>query len=136
MAYNRYLLGESVDNMQELSYHDRKRVHNLKYYTWVEQQGRSYEEIQAQWYDDDYWTGIPANGDRIDALIDQFNERVGLLELKIATRCSWPVSDRAALQFIHRGASTVAGPERSCCNTHRNLSKGFLEVIARVAEAI
>ena len=77
--YNRYLLGESVDNMLELSYHDRKRIHNLKYYTWVEQQGRSYEEIQAQWYDDDYWTGIPANLDRIDALIDAFNVRVGLL---------------------------------------------------------
>jgi hypothetical protein len=30
---------------------DRKRVHNLKYYTWVEQQGKTYEEIQAQWYD-------------------------------------------------------------------------------------
>ncbi|MCB9141325.1 MAG: pyridoxal-phosphate dependent enzyme [Anaerolineales bacterium] len=77
--YNRYLLGESVDNMLELSYHDRKRIHNLKYYTWVEQQGRSYEEIQAQWYDDDYWTGIPANVDRIDALIDAFNRKVGLL---------------------------------------------------------
>jgi cysteine synthase A len=41
--------------MQELTYPDRKRVHNLKYYTWVEQQGKTYEEIQAQWYDPDYW---------------------------------------------------------------------------------
>ena len=32
--------------MQELSYYDRKRIHNLKYYTWVEQQGKSYEEIR------------------------------------------------------------------------------------------
>ena len=79
VAYNRYLLGESVDNMLELSYHDRQRIHNLKYYTWVEQQGKTYEEIQAQWYDDDYWTGIPATLDKIDALIDAFNQRVGLL---------------------------------------------------------
>jgi cysteine synthase len=79
VAYNRYLLGERTDNLLELSYEDRKRVHNLKYYTWVEQQGRSYEEIQAQWYDDDYWTNIPAIADEIDVLIEAFNAKVGLL---------------------------------------------------------
>ena len=40
-----------------MTYQDKRRVHNLKYYTWVEQQGKSYEEIQDQWYDPDYWTG-------------------------------------------------------------------------------
>jgi hypothetical protein len=79
VAYNRYLLGERTDNLLELSYQDRKRIHNLKYYTWVEQQGRSYEEIQAQWYDDDYWTSIPAMADEIDVLIEAFNAKVGLL---------------------------------------------------------
>ncbi len=57
-AFDRYLLGEDISNMMELTYRDRKRMHNLKYYTWVEQQGKSYEEIQAQWYQDDYWTGF------------------------------------------------------------------------------
>jgi hypothetical protein len=66
--------------MQELSYYDRKRVHNLKYYTWVEQQGKTYEEIQAQWYDPHYWTSIHGRTDEIDALIDEFNERTGLLK--------------------------------------------------------
>lgn len=79
VAYHRYLQGQSTDHLLELSYQDRKRVHNLKYYTWVEQQGRSYEEIQAQWYDDDYWTSIPAMVDEIDQLIEAFNARVGLL---------------------------------------------------------
>ncbi len=79
VAYQRYLLGERTDNLLELSYEDRKRIHNLKYYTWVEQQGRSYEEIQAQWYDDDYWTSIPAMADEIDQLIEAFNAKVGLL---------------------------------------------------------
>jgi cysteine synthase len=79
IAYHRYLLGESTDNLLELSYQDRKRIHNLKYYTWVEQQGRTYEEIQAQWYDDDYWTSIPAMVDEIDVLIEAFNAKVGLL---------------------------------------------------------
>jgi hypothetical protein len=78
-AYHRYLLGSSIDHMLELGYYDRKRIHNLKYYTWVEQQGKSFEEIQAQWYDDDYWTGIQPQTEQIDGLIEAFNDRVGLL---------------------------------------------------------
>ena len=78
-AFNQYLLGESIDNMLELGYYDRKRIHNLKYFTWIEQQGKEYNEIQAQWYDTDYWTGIHGHVDELDALIDDFNARVGLL---------------------------------------------------------
>lgn len=74
-----HLHGQSIDYVQELSYYDRKRVHNLKYYTWVEQQGRTYEEIQDQWYDPNYWTNIHGRVDEMDALIDDFNDRVGLL---------------------------------------------------------
>ena len=78
-VFHRYLLGENTHDMQELSYVDRKRIHNLKYFTWVEQQGKTYEEIQAQWYDHDYWTSLQGRVDELDALIDSFNERVGLL---------------------------------------------------------
>ncbi|MEM7335152.1 MAG: pyridoxal-phosphate dependent enzyme [Chloroflexota bacterium] len=77
-AYHRYLLGQGIDNMEELTYYGRKRIHNLKYYTWVEQQGKTYDEIQAQWYDDSYWTSIPEKAAEIDELIDEFNQRVGL----------------------------------------------------------
>ncbi len=79
-AYHRYLMGQSIDHVQELGYYDRKRIHNLKYYTWVEQQGKTYEEIQAQWYDDSYWTSIPEKVEEIDALITEFNEKVGIGE--------------------------------------------------------
>ena len=77
-TYHRYLLGASTEHVHELSYYDRKRIHNLKYYTWVEQQGKTYEEIQAQWYDEDYWTGIQAMAEPIDELIGEFNALVGL----------------------------------------------------------
>ena len=77
-SFSRYMLGAGIDFVQELSYYDRKRVHNLKYYTWVEQQGKTYEEIQAQWYDPDYWTSIQAMADPIDELIEAFNAKVGL----------------------------------------------------------
>jgi cysteine synthase A len=78
-AHQRYLLGQTIDYVQELSYYDRKRVHNLKYYTWVEQQGKTYEEIQNQWHKPDYWTGIQGQVEEIDALIEAFNAKTGLL---------------------------------------------------------
>jgi cysteine synthase len=80
VAYQRYLLGTTIDYVEELRYYERKRIHNLKYFTWVEQQGKSYEEIQAQWYDDDYWTEIQNKVEEIDESIKAFNRRTGLLE--------------------------------------------------------
>ena len=77
-AYHRHLLGASIEHVHELGYYDRKRIHNLKYYTWVEQQGKTYEEIQAQWYDQGYWKSIAALSDPIDRLIGEFNSLTGL----------------------------------------------------------
>jgi len=77
--FGRWLLGATTDNLLELRYTDRRRVHQLKYFTWVEQQGRTYDEIQAQWYDSDYWTNIRSQVDDIDELIVEFNEKVGLI---------------------------------------------------------
>lgn len=79
-AFARDLHGVTTDHLAELSYQDRKRVHNLKYYTWVEQQGRTYQEIQDQWYDPNYWTDVQSQVTQIDALIDEFNERAGLIQ--------------------------------------------------------
>ncbi len=75
-VYHRYLMGQSTDNMLELTYPERKRVHNLKYYTWVEQQGKTSEELDAQWYDPTYWTSLHGMDEQIDRLIERFNERV------------------------------------------------------------
>lgn len=77
--FAQYLKGITTDNALELTYPERRRVHNLKYFTWVEQQGKSYEEIQAQWYERDYWTSVQTQADEIDALIDEFNHQVGLI---------------------------------------------------------
>ena len=77
--YARYLLGTTVDYVEELRYWDRRRIHNLKYFTWIEQQGKHLEELNAQWYDRDYWKGVHGQVEEIDALIEAFNERTGLL---------------------------------------------------------
>lgn len=77
--YHRHLLAQGIDNMLELSYYDRKRIHNLKYFTWVEQQGKTVAELDAQWYNwPDYWTDIQKQVPDIDAAIRQFNYQTGL----------------------------------------------------------
>jgi cysteine synthase A len=79
--YHRYLMALGIDNMLELSYYDRKRIHNLKYFTWIEQQGREVDELNAQWYDyHHYWKSIQAKTNEIDTLIEEFNKRAGLLK--------------------------------------------------------
>jgi len=78
--YNRNLLGTGIDYVEELGYWDAKRIHNLKYFTWIEQQGKELEELNAQWYDDGYWDDIHGMVDEMDELIKVFNEKVGLLD--------------------------------------------------------
>jgi cysteine synthase len=74
----RYLLGLTTDHILDLRYTDRRRIHNLKYYTWIEQQGREYEELMAQWYDRNYWNSFQNQVGEIDALIEEFNQRAGV----------------------------------------------------------
>jgi cysteine synthase len=70
----------TFDHTKELTYYDKKAIHNLKYFTWVEQQGRDVAELNAQWYDhDNYWQETFSKVDEIDRLITEFNEQVGVL---------------------------------------------------------
>jgi cysteine synthase len=74
-----YICGLTPNYLQDLTYQDQRRVHNLKYFTWVEQQGKTFEQIQAQWYERDYWTNFQKQIPDIDELIIEFNNKVGLL---------------------------------------------------------
>ena len=79
--HNLHMLGLKTDNLLELTYAERKRVHNLKYYTWVEQQGRTVEDLNAQWYDTKgTWDAVHEQAAELDELIDAFNEATGVLE--------------------------------------------------------
>jgi len=77
--YSRYLEGAEVDNIRELNYQDRKAIHNLKYFTWVEQQGKTSEELNAMW-EPDFWTETFGQVAEWDKMITAFNERTGLLK--------------------------------------------------------
>ena len=74
------LLNLTTDHMLELSYWDKKRMHNLKYFTWVEQIGKDVEELDRQWYDENYWKDKYSSYTELDKLIREFNEKTGLLK--------------------------------------------------------
>jgi cysteine synthase A len=76
--HSRYLQGQSTDNLVELSYTEKRRIHNLKYFTWVEQQGKTYAEIQDMWANHSYWTDVQDQIGEIDQLINEFNGEVGI----------------------------------------------------------
>ena len=72
--YGRYLQGTTPDYVRELNYSDQKALHNFKYFTWVEQQGRTSDELRQLW-DEDFWREIFSKDivDEWDRLIDAFN---------------------------------------------------------------
>ena len=79
--HNLHMLGVRTDSMLELTYADRKRIHNLKYYTWVEQQGKDVEDLNALWYDTEgTWDAVHKQAAELDELIDAFNEASGVLK--------------------------------------------------------
>lgn len=71
------LQGISIDHVLELSQVDKRRIHNLKYFTWIEQLGKELTELRAQWEDyRNYWGGLHGQTVALDALIEEFNAEV------------------------------------------------------------
>jgi cysteine synthase len=73
--YARYIEGIAIDHLHELGHYDRKALHNLKYFTWVEQQGSTADELRRLW-DPDFWTETFAQVGEWDRLIEDFNRAV------------------------------------------------------------
>ncbi len=80
VSYDSDMLGINIDHIIEMNYYEKKRMHNLKYFTWIEQQGKTVEELNAQWYDENYWKNHYAKADEWDEKIEEFNERTGVLK--------------------------------------------------------
>ncbi|MCP5054590.1 MAG: pyridoxal-phosphate dependent enzyme [bacterium] len=80
LDFERCIGGTSVDHLKELSYMDQKTIHNLKYFTWREQQEKEVEDLDTLWYDREIWPTIFKQPDRWDELINRFNDMTGLLK--------------------------------------------------------
>jgi len=78
ITYHADLMGIKTDNIVEPNYYELQRMHNLKYFTWIEQQGKDVEELNAQWYDHEYWTREWNKASEWDQKIREFNAKTGV----------------------------------------------------------
>ncbi len=65
----------STEHMIDCTEADRRRIFNLGYYTWVEQQGTPFELFEQR-RQQSFWQGLRRYVDVWDAMIDDFNARV------------------------------------------------------------
>jgi len=80
LDFNVSLLGQKIDHMEELDHWARRRIHNLKYFTWIEQQAKEIPELNAQWFEyKTYWPQHFRMAAEYDQLIESFNQKVGLI---------------------------------------------------------
>jgi len=73
------LHGITTDHTRELTYLNQKTIHNLKYFTWREQQEKEVDDLDTLWYDREIWAKIFNQPTRWDEMIEEFNEKTGLL---------------------------------------------------------
>jgi len=75
--FGRYLGAIADDQVLDLTYLERKRIFNLGYYTWVEQQGVSVEDFDSR-KDQRFWRDLADTIPIWDRLIEDFNAEVGI----------------------------------------------------------
>ncbi|HLI11904.1 MAG TPA: pyridoxal-phosphate dependent enzyme [Alphaproteobacteria bacterium] len=76
-SFGQHLLGAADDHLIELTHADRKRIFNLGYYTWVEQQGVSVEDFDRR-RDQSFWRKLQAAVPAWDELIGKFNRETAV----------------------------------------------------------
>ncbi len=76
-AFSRWVLAAGTDYLLETTRTDRRRIFDLGYYTWVEQQGVPLDAFAARW-EQSFWTGLRALPPAWDEMIREFNGRTGV----------------------------------------------------------
>ena len=76
-TWGRFMAGAGVDHVLELGHVDRKRIFNLGYFTWVEQQGVSLEDFSVR-ARQSFWDGLLDLAPAWDAMIERFNAESGV----------------------------------------------------------
>lgn len=76
-VFGEHMLGVGSDHVLELTHQERRRIFNLGYYTWVEQQGIALEDFDKR-LDQKFWREIQDSLPHWDAMIEEFNRRTGV----------------------------------------------------------
>ncbi|MFZ9042718.1 MAG: pyridoxal-5'-phosphate-dependent protein subunit beta [Ilumatobacteraceae bacterium] len=74
-AFGQHLGHVTTEHMIDMTEADRRRVFQLGYYTWVEQQGTPFELFEQRRHQD-FWRGLRRYVGVWDDMIDEFNARV------------------------------------------------------------
>ena len=74
-VFGQHILGASTDNLIELTLRDRRRIFNLGYFTWVEQQGLPPAQFEAR-KDQKFWRDLQRLVPEWDAMIEEANAEV------------------------------------------------------------
>ena len=75
--FGRSLGGLADDHVLELTHTERRRIFNLGYYTWVEQQGVPVEDFDRR-KDQSFWRSLTAAAPAWDAMITEMNSEISL----------------------------------------------------------
>ncbi len=75
--YGAHLARPDGDHLLEMTHRDRRRIFNLGYFTWVEQQGIELADFDRRW-DQRFWTGLRDLLPVWNELIERFNRETGL----------------------------------------------------------
>jgi cysteine synthase len=73
-VFGAQVLADGIDRVMPLSADDRRRIFNLGYFTWVEQQGVSFDAFVAR-RSQDFWIELRSLVPAWDGLIREFNAR-------------------------------------------------------------
>jgi cysteine synthase A len=76
-VFGRHLEGIEDDHVLDLTHRERKRIFNLGYYTWVEQQGVGVEDFDRR-RDQAFWRSLVASVPAWDRLIEDMNDEIGV----------------------------------------------------------
>ncbi len=75
-VFGRHILGASPDATLQLGEAERRRIFNLGYFTWVEQQGVALDDVVAR-RSQTFWRDLQSHVAAWDAQITDFNQRTG-----------------------------------------------------------
>jgi hypothetical protein len=76
-AFGRWMLAAGTDHLLETTKRDRERIFDLGYFTWVEQQGLSFEDFVAR-RKASFWSELRDKLPVWDEMIKEFNSRSGV----------------------------------------------------------
>jgi cysteine synthase len=80
-VFSRHLEGIADDHVLELTHFDRKRIFNLGYFTWVEQQGVTLDDFEQR-KGLRFWRALVDSIPVWDGLIEDFNAEVGAVRAR------------------------------------------------------